>query len=170
MDDVQALIEKIRRTILAEAEQKLADESFQHLRHSLHCGRMKDADGGACVAGESGIVMEMYLKFYNGRVERASYVSDGGGASCLCGSNTAELAIGKTPKELLALKPSDVLKRVQRSGEGVEKQAMLAVESLHKAVESYWIARNGKGLNALQRRQPRFVAVGRGTSYMQHSH
>ena len=170
MDDVQALIEKIRKTIVAEAEQKLADETFQHLRHSLHCGRMKDADGCGCVTGESGVTMEMYLKFYKGRVERASYISDGGGVSCLCGSCGADLAIGKTTNELLRLKPSDLLQRVQRSGEGVEKQALLAVEAIHKAVEKYWVSKHGSGGPSLQRRQPRFVAVGRSTSHMQYSH
>lgn len=170
MDDVQALLEKIRRNILAEAEQKLADETFQHLRHSLHEGRMKGADGGACVTGESGNCMEMYLKFHNGRVEKASYISDGGGVSCLCGSCTADMAIGKTTTEVLRIKPSDVLKRVQRNGEGVEKLALLAVEALHKAVENYWITTHGNGALKKQTSRPRFVAVGRGTSHMQHSH
>ncbi|SHO48590.1 iron-sulfur cluster assembly scaffold protein [Desulfopila aestuarii] len=170
MDDVQALMEKIRKNILAEAEQKLADEAFQHLRNCLHKGRMKDADGQACVAGENANCMEMYLKFCDNRVDKAKYVSDGDGISCLCGSCTADMAIGKTTAELLRIKPSDVLKRVQRSGEGVEKQALLAVEALHKAVENYWIAKHGNGALHKLNRKPRFVAVGRGTSYMQYSH
>lgn len=170
MDDVQALIEKIRKNILAEAEQKLADEAFQHLRHGLHQGRMKEADGEASVTGENGNCMEMYLKFCNNRVAKAKYVSDGDGASCLCGSCAADLAIGKNTTELLRIKPSDVLKRVQRSGEGIEKQALLAVEALHKAAENYWIAKHGSAALQKVRRKPRFVAVGRGTSYMQYSH
>lgn len=170
MDDVQALIEKIRENILAEAERKFADEAFQYLRHSLHNGRMKNADGFSCVTGGNGNCMEIYLKFSGSRVDRAKYVSDGGGLSCLCGSCTADMAIGKTTTELLQIKPSDVLKRVQRNGEGVEKQALLAVEALRKAVENYWVATHGRGALQKANRKPRFVAVGRGTSYMQHSH
>jgi len=170
MDDVQALIEKIRKNILAEAEQKLADEAFQHLRHFPHKGRMKEADGGACVAGANGNAMEMYLKFCDSRVEKARYVSDGDSISCLFGSCTADMAIGKTISEILRIKPSDVVKRVQRSGEGVEKHALLAVEALHKAAENYWIAKHGNGALQKLKSKPRFVAVGRGTSYMQYSH
>jgi NifU-like protein involved in Fe-S cluster formation len=171
MDDLQALIERIRKNVLDEAEQRLADETFQHLRHALHNGRMRDADGTAAVLGDGGNCMEMYLKFRDNRVEKASYVSDGGSVSCLCGSSTAELAIGKTLNELLQIKASDVLKRVQRSGEGIEKFAILAVEALHKAVENYWMLKNGDATTTRKRkRQTRFVAVGRGTSYMQHSH
>lgn len=170
MDDVQALIEKIRKNILAEAEQKLADETFQQLRRTPHIGRMADADGKASVVGANTVCMEMYLKFCNGRVDRANYISDGDGLSCLCGSFAAELAIGKNINELLRIKPSDVLKRVQRSGEGVERQALLAVEALHKAAENYWIRRHGKGALRQLSRKPRFIAVGRSTSYMQYSH
>lgn len=170
MDDVQALIERIRKNVLDEAEQRLADETFQYLRHALHNGRMRDADGLATVLGDGGNCMEVYLKFRDNRVEKASYVSDGGSASCLCGSSTAELAIGKTLHELLQIKASDVLKRVQRSGEGIEKFAILAVETLHKAVENYWMLKNGNANTRKLKRQTRFVAVGRGTSHMQHSH
>lgn len=170
MDDVQALIERIRKNILAEAEQKLADEAFQHLRYSLHNGRMQKADGFACIAGDGGNCMEIYLKFRDDRVEKASYVSDGGGVSCLCGSCVAELAIGKTTRQLMQLKASDVLKRVQRSGEGVEKAALLAVETLHRAVEHYWVMKNGNSASRKTIRKTRFIAVGKGTSHMQHSH
>ena len=170
MDDVQALIERIRSTILAEAEQKLADEAFVNLRHSAHIGRMKDADGVACVTGANGNCMEMYLKFEHDRVVRAKYISDGDSASCLCGSCTAVMAIGQDVAGLLRIKPSDVQKRVQRSGAGIEKQVMLAVLALHKAVENYWVARHGQGGRRKKKPVPRFIAVGRGTSYMQHSH
>lgn len=169
MDDVQALIERIRSNVLAEAEQKFADETFQHLRYSLHNGRMRDADAVAFIAGNDGNCMEIYLKFRDNRVQKASYISDGGGVSCLCGSCAAELAIGKTTEQLLQIKASEVLKRVQRSGEGIEKSALLAVEALHKAVENYWIVKKG---NTTRKKTctTRFIAVGRGTSYMQHSH
>lgn len=170
MDDVQALIEKIRNSILAEAEQKLADEAFQHLRRSPHIGRMTDADGKASIVGANSVCMEMYLKFCNDRVDQANYVSDGDSISCLCGSFAAELSIGKNMSELLRIKPSDVLKRVQRSGEGVERQALLAVEALHKAAENYWVRRHGKSAIRELSRKPRFIAVGRSTSYMQYSH
>ncbi len=170
MDDVQALIEKIRNNILAEAEQKLADETFLHLRRALHNGRMKDADGIGCIVGENGTCMEMYLKFHDSRVEKARYISDGDGLSCLCGSCTADLAIGKTSSELMRMRPADILKRVHRSGEGVEKHALLAVEALHKAVENHWVLQHGSEALRKQSRKPRFVAVGRGTSYMQYSH
>ncbi len=170
MDDVQAMIEKIRKNVLEEAEQRLANESFQYLRYSLHNGRMQDADGFATLIGSGGNCMEMYLKFRDSRVDKASYVTDGGGASSLCGSCVAELAIGKTAEQLLQMKASHVLKRVQRSGEGIEKSAILAIESLHKAVEHYWVQKKGEVTSIKKNRQTRFIAVGRGTSHLQNSH
>lgn len=169
MDDLQALIEKIRKNVLAEAEQRFADEAFQHLRYSIRNGRMQDADCFACLAGENGETMEVYLRFRKNNVEKASYVTDGSMQSCLCGSCVAELAIGKTTRQLLEVKASDVRKRIRRGGDGIEKSAALAVETLHKAVENYWLSNNADAPSIAQKsRETRFIAVGEGYNHMQY--
>lgn len=170
MDDLQELIEKIRRNVVAEQEQKFADETFQYLRYSIHNGRMRNADTFACLTGENGESMEVYLRFRKNGVEEASYVTDGGPASCLCGSCVAELSIGKTPRQLLEMSAADVLKRVQRAGEGVETSAVLVVETLHKAVEKHWITNNtDSDLPKKKSRNTQFIAVGQGYNHMQYS-
>ena len=168
MDEVQALIERIRRNVVAEAEQKFADETFKHLRHSLYNCRMRDADGIACLTGEGGESMELYLKFRDNRVADASYITDGSSSSCLCGSCTAELAIGKTTEELLEIQASEVINRVGRSGGGIEKCALLAVTALHQAVENHWL-KKGNRISKTKFRKTRFIAVGKGSSHMQYS-
>lgn len=170
MDDLQALIEKIRKNVVAEQEQKFADETFQYLRYSIHNGRMRNADAFACLTGESGESMELYLRFRNNGVEEASYVTDGGSASRLCGSCVAELAIGKTARQLLEMSAADILKRVQRAGEGVETSAVLVIETLHKAVERHWVVNNSNSPTPKKiQRATQFIAVGVGHNHMHYS-
>ena len=56
--------------------------------------------------------MEIYLKFKEGVVEKASYFTDGCGSSALCGSFTAEMANGRNPDELCAITGEDVLRMI----------------------------------------------------------
>jgi NifU-like protein involved in Fe-S cluster formation len=170
MDDLQALFEGIRKSIVAEAEQKFADETFQHLRYLRYSGRMRNPDAMASITRSGGDSMEMYLKFYNGQVCRASYLTDGDGLTCLCGSSGAELAIGKTARELMELKATDVVKRIGRSGEGIEQRAMLAVEALHKAAENFLLTRTENYSPRKKSLKPRFIAAGRNGTNTQYCH
>ncbi len=168
MDDVEELILGIRKRVLEEAQKKFADETFQQLRYSLFNGRLSEPDGVASLAGDSGECMEMYLKFKNDRVQKASYLSDGDRATCLFGSYAAELAIGRNCSELLQITALDLIKRADMRGAGLEKWALLAVTALHKAAENYWLQRGGGTTVRKVPLRPRFVAVGAGR-HMQYS-
>ena len=137
MNDESVLIEQIRKKVIFETDRELAGESFQYLRCLLRNARMRDADGESCVAGECGCSMEIYLKFRNGHVEQASYVTDGENEARICGSFVASLAIGKSGKELLDLRLVDVLNRLGFYGSSIEKCALLALSALQKAVEEH---------------------------------
>lgn len=81
--------------------------------------------------------MELFLKFDNNRVKKASYKTDGCGSSALCGSFTAELAHGKSPEDLLELDATDVLRTIGRFPENDRHCATLAILALHEAVNNY---------------------------------
>jgi|GEM_PF-5557773 len=170
MDDVQTLLERIRKNVVAEAEQKFADETFQHLRFSLRKGRMQDADATACVTKSGGEMMEIYLKFENNRVRTATYLTDGDNAASMCGSCVTEMAIGKTVREMMNLRPCDVIKRIGRNGSGLEQCALLAIEGLHKALENYSSARGGNTTVPVKKSKPQFIAVGRSANHSQYPH
>lgn len=168
MDDLQELIEEIRERVVAEAQRQFANETFQQLRSSLFNGRLRDADAAASLTDADGETMEMYLKFSNDRVLKASYLADGDRASCLMGSFTAELAIGKTCAGLLKLTAPDILRRAGRFDADMEKWALVAVAVLHKAAENHWLQQKGSTTRRMPAR-PRFVAVGKGAHHMQYT-
>lgn len=170
MDDVQMLLERIRNNVVAEAEQKFADEAFQHLRFSIRKGRMLDADATACVTKSGGDMMEIYLKFDNNRVQRAKYLTDGDSAASMCGSCVTEMAIGKTVREMMNLRACDVIKRIGRNGSGIEQCALLAIEGLHKALENYSYSMVDKAPVKIKKSKPQFIAVGRSANNSQYPH
>ncbi len=169
MEELGNLIERIRRKVIAEAEQEFADETFQHLRCSLNNARMLDADVSTCYTGECGSSMEIYLKFRNEYVEGASYLTDADAQVRHCGSCATELAIGKTCSQIMKLSVGDVLKRVGRSGNEAEKCALFALSSLHKAVREHRHRKHGLVAGRNDVDIASFIAAGNNSPHLQYS-
>lgn len=143
--EFNALVDTIQAEVFAEAKEALGEVGFQRWRNPRFNGRLTGADGQARLAGSCGDTMEIFLKFVDNRVAQASYTTDGCGASSVCGSFTAELALGKTPDELYSLKPKDVLGAIGTFPKEEEHCAHLAVRTLQKAVNSYLRGQGEKG-------------------------
>ena len=77
--------------------------------------------------------MEIYLKFRDGVVQKATYFTDGCGSSALCGSFAAELAMGRNPDEVCRITGADVLKELGTSPKDEEHCAALAAETDEEA-------------------------------------
>ena len=99
--------------------------------------RMNDPDGSAWIKGLCGDSMEMYLLISKEIVTDASFFTDGCSASQACGSTAARLAVGKTLKETLRLSPADVLDAWANIPQGNVHCAILAINTLHKALADY---------------------------------
>jgi nitrogen fixation NifU-like protein len=81
--------------------------------------------------------MEMFLKFENGRVCEAAYLTDGCGSSTVCGSFAAEMAHGRTPDELTDITGDAILARLGRFPEEDRHCAFLAAGALQEALNRY---------------------------------
>ena len=101
--------------------------------------RMNDPDGAAYIDGICGDSMEMYLVIDNGSVSEATFFTDGCNSSRFCGTTAARLAKGKTLKEVLRLSPADVIDAWGEIPVGHVHCAILAVNTLHKALADYLI-------------------------------
>jgi nitrogen fixation NifU-like protein len=99
--------------------------------------RMNDPDGSAYMKGICGDSMEMYLIIENDRVTEATFFTDGCNSSRACGSTAARLAEGKTLKEVLRISPADIIDAWGDIPGGNVHCAILAVNTLHKALADY---------------------------------
>lgn len=100
-------------------------------------GRMNDPDGSAVTKGICGDTMEIYITIEKDMITNALFYTDGCNASRMCGSVAAALAKGKSLKEVLNLSPANVIETWKDIPRGNVHCAILAVNTLHKALAEY---------------------------------
>lgn len=137
--EFEKLVQQLQNQSFEDARTAFGEKGFDRWRNPRYHGPMMDADSHARIRGGCGDAMEIFLKFDNNRVEKASYVTDGCGSSTLCGSFTAELAHGKSPEELFDLTPGDILEAIGTFPEKDAHCAKLSILTLHEALNKYLI-------------------------------
>jgi nitrogen fixation NifU-like protein len=134
LDDFVA---RLQDQIFEETREAYGELGFQRWRNPLYRGAMPDADGHGRVTGKCGDTIELFLKFEDDRVARATFITDGCGSSTVCGSLAAELALSKNPDELAGVTGEKILEVLGRFPKEDEHCAFLAVESLQAALDDH---------------------------------
>ena len=88
--------------------------------------------------------MEIFLKFENEQVKEASFQTDGCGSSNVCGSFAAEMALGKSPDELLSVTGEAIIEKLGGLPKEEEHCAFLAAETLQEALNCYMIKQTSR--------------------------
>jgi nitrogen fixation NifU-like protein len=136
-DAFEALVQQLQQQSFTDAFNAYGEKGFERWRNPRFNKPIDGADCSSMVSGSCGDSIGLSLKFRDNRVEQASYRTDGCASSQLCGSFTAELAIGRTPKELLALEANDVLAAIGCFPREDRHCASLAIQALHQALKEY---------------------------------
>ena len=137
--EFEELVRQLQDQSFAEARTAFGEKGFDRWRNPKYHTTFTDPDSHARIRGGCGDTMEIFLKFENNRVTKASYLTDGCGSSALCGSFTAEIAHGRSPEELFELRPEDVLETIGTFPEKDVHCAKLSILTLHEAVNIYLI-------------------------------
>ncbi|MBW1681097.1 MAG: iron-sulfur cluster assembly scaffold protein [Deltaproteobacteria bacterium] len=135
--DLDALVRELQDRINEETRAVYGDVAFERWQNLIHRGAIDHPDGFARLTGTCGDTMEIYLKFKDEQVEQASFLTDGCGASAVCGSFAAEMAHGKTPDELVEITAETILQRLGGLPKEEEHCARLAAETLQEALNYY---------------------------------
>lgn len=136
-DSLDDFVARLQDQIFEETREAYGELGFQRWRNPLYRGAMTDADGHGRITGRCGDTIELFLKFEDDRVTRATFITDGCGSSTVCGSFAAELALGKNPDELTAVTGEKILEVLGRFPKEDEHCAFLAAESLQDALDDY---------------------------------
>ncbi len=139
-DKLDDFVEKLQEQIFDETKEAFGEAGFQRWRNPLYNGKMENPDAHARIKGNCGDTIEIFLKFEDERVKEASYTTDGCGSSTVCGSFTAEMAIGKSIDQLTAITGEEVLIKIGRFPKEDEHCAFLAAETLQEALNNYMFA------------------------------
>lgn len=134
-DHLDAVIADLQERIFDETRAAFGALGFERWRRPLYLGALPDPDGHARLTGGCGDTMEIFLKFEGGRVQAASFLTDGCGASTVCGSLAAEAALGKTPEEITEVTGESILERLGTFPAENRHCAFLAAETLQAALD-----------------------------------
>ena len=119
--------------------EKLISDIVQPVVRSLPAGfgPLKGASANARVIGPCGDTMEFWLMIRDGRIVRATFTTDGCGASIASGAAAARLAEGKTPGEAAGLTPQQIEAAVGRLPADHKHCPVLALDTLRAALEEH---------------------------------
>jgi len=136
-----SFVQELQEQIFEETREEYGEVAYKRWRNPLYIGTMKDPDVHASHKGTCGDTIGIFLKFENGHVKEASFVTDGCGSSMVCGSFAAEMSIGKDPEQLFEITGEAILDKLGGFPEEDRHCAFLAAETLHKATNGYIIKR-----------------------------
>lgn len=143
-NDLDGFVKELQDQIFEETKEAYGDIVFERWKNPLYVGTMKEHDVHAHVKGECGDTIEIFLKFEKDRVKEASFITDGCGPSTVCGSVAAEMAIGKTPDELMEITREAILDKLGGLPKDDEHCALLAATTVQEALNEYMIKENRK--------------------------
>lgn len=143
-DNIDAFVENLQEQVFDEVREAFGETGVQRWRNRLYRGPLDDSASHARVKGNCGDTMQIFLKFENGRVCDAAYLTDGCGSSTVCGSFAAEMAIGKNPDELMEITGDAILEKLGRFPREEQHCTFLAAETLQEALNRYMLARQKK--------------------------
>ena len=135
-------VQELQEQIFDETREEYGEVAYQRWRNPLYIGMLKDPDAHAIHKGTCGDTIEIFMKFKNGIVNEASFVTDGCGSSMVCGSFAAEMSMGKDPEQLFEITGETILEKLGGFPEKDRHCAFLAAETLHKAANDYIIKKN----------------------------
>ena len=137
-EDFDDFVEGLQNQIFEETRAAYGDVAFQRWLKPLH------PDGYGRVTGSCGDTMQIFLKFENEKVKEASFQTDGCGSSTMCGSFAVELALGKSPDEILDITGESILKKAGGLPEEDKHCAFLSAEALQEALNDYMVKQKRK--------------------------
>ncbi|MBN1106299.1 MAG: iron-sulfur cluster assembly scaffold protein [Deltaproteobacteria bacterium] len=138
-DDLDDFVLKLQDQIYEDTRKAYGQAAFERWRKPLYVGAMTDPDGYGRVKGNCGDTMEVFLRFEKDRVKEATFRTDGCGSSTVCGSFAAELALGKSPEELVEITGETILDILGGLPEEERHCAFLAADTLHESMNDYMI-------------------------------
>jgi len=127
----------IEEPFIEEMRRIYSEKVIDHALNPRNLGEFKDADGFGRVTGPCGDTVQICLKVKDSRIADAALMIDGCAATIACGSMTTELIKGKTIAEALRITQDDIFYSLDGLPESNAHCALLAANTLKKALEDY---------------------------------
>lgn len=137
--DIDDFVEGLQNQIYEETRASYGDVGFERWLNPQYMGAIENPNGYGRITGPCGDTMTIFLRFEDNRVKEARFQTDGCGASVVCGSFAAELALEKKPDEVLDITDETILGVLGGLPEEEKHCALLAANTLKAAISDYRI-------------------------------
>jgi nitrogen fixation NifU-like protein len=135
-DDFDRMVEELQREIVEQEHAVYSARVIEEAHNPRNLGRMPEPDAHGLVKGWCGDTMEVYLRMKGGRIEKATFMTDGCGATLACGSMLTQMVKGISLEEAGEVQAEDLLKALGGLPEENVHCAELAVSTLQNAILS----------------------------------
>ena len=127
----------LQKKILKELRAIYSGIVIQHWQHPRNWGIMNKSSGYAKITGPCGDTMEISIRVKQGIIVRCTFDTDGCGVSIVCGSIMTEMATGLSVSDARNIDQQQVLAYCGGLPEEDQHCALLAVNTLRKAVDDF---------------------------------
>jgi len=132
--DFDSFMEELQQEILEQARAVYSEKVVQEFYNPSNVGRMPGPDARGIVRGWCGDTMEIYLRLDGGKIQAATFMTDGCGPTVACGSMLTRMVTGKSLEDADEILPEDLLEALDGLPEENVHCAELAVVTLHNAL------------------------------------
>jgi nitrogen fixation NifU-like protein len=138
-DDFDKFVDDLQKQIIEKELQDYNEHIVELFHNPKNWGKPSDENitVSQSYKGPCGDTMEFFFKIENNIIEKANFITDGCGASVATASQTMLLIEGKSIDFAESLTPEDLDKALNGLPEDHKHCALLAVNTLKKAIEKY---------------------------------
>ena len=137
MGDIDNLANELQELIIERARKVYSETVIDHWLHPRGARPLENADGHARYTGPCGDTMEIFIRVEGNIIQDAGFTTDGCITSIVCGSMAVQEARGKNVFSAMEISQDDILEKLGGLPEESEHCALLASDTLHKAVNDY---------------------------------
>ena len=132
--DFDRLVAELAQEIAKQERELYSGVVIHEARHPSNLGRMAEPDAYGNVHGWCGDTMEIYLRLNGAKIEQATFMTDGCGATVACGSMLTKMATGKLLAEAVEILPEHLIEALGGLPDENQHCAELAVITLQNAL------------------------------------
>ena len=134
--------ERLQERIIQNLREIYTPMIINHWQNPQNWGIMNSANGYGKITGPCGDTMEISLKVENNRIEKCTFDTDGCGVSIACGSIVTDMVRDRTIADARKITQNRFLKYCGGLPEADKHCALLAVNTLQKAIDDYEITKS----------------------------
>ena len=135
--DFEKMVEEIQSKIEVDEETDFSKKVIDEYRNPSNFGVIENPDALGEIKGPCGDTIKIMLKVENSRIYNVRFLTDGCGTSIACGSMLTKMIKGETIDEISAITSEELNNALDGLPETHVHCTVLAVSTLHKAIENY---------------------------------